>query len=228
MAVTNSPSRPTILWVLDLDRTLIDGDLPDQLFVEICKAQGISIAELTQVMSLTVAQGESFDTITYLQSQGVSPDVIDRLCEQFVNIRHDQNLFLPGARELLQSLDNSGARSLVLTYGGNQWQMAKLRAAGLTDRQYLITDVKNKGELIQSWRQGGRYRVEPTHGQVLQADTVYLVDDKALSFDGLPADCRGYLIRWPKIPLLKSQEGDITANVTVVMGLNELSHNILV
>lgn len=222
----NQLAAPEILWAIDFDRTLVDGDVPDMRFMDICAARGIDRGLMLQAKSDLEAQGGSFDVMVYLRSIQLTDSNVEQLCEEFISQVGPGDMFLPGATGLLDSLAEVGACSLILTYGGTLWQLTKMRACGLTGRPYLITSTKNKGELIRGWSTETGYEVAADEGTRLHAAQVTLVDDKASSFAGLPVDCLGYLIRRRGVPLLKSQLGDVPDNVSVIANLDELNQYI--
>ena len=222
MTGKTQPILSDVLWVIDLDRTLMDGELPDELFVDICLEHGIDKQALRAYKAKLEADGGSFDIIDYLRSIRTPDDVIASLCGKFITIAGERKLLFADVVQLLQAFDATGQVALILTYGGREWQLAKLQAAGLTSRPYLITTNKRKGDLISSWSVTTGYEVVATDGQRLVASTVKLIDDKASSFDGLPEDCNGYLIRRPGLRVLPSQEGDVAAHVEVLSGLAAL------
>ncbi len=211
-----------VLWVIDLDRTLMDGDLPDALFTEVCAPDPADRQILAKAKTDLEARGGSFDVMEYLKSTGTSDKELDDLSEKFITKAAERDLLYPDARPLLAAADAAGIQTLILTYGSVSWQLTKLRAAGLTDRPFLITDDKQKGRLVASWRGAAGYEITLEDGQRLTAGSIRLIDDKASSFYGLPLDSSGYLIRRTTVPVLESQKGDIPQNVSIRHDLSSL------
>jgi len=79
----------------------------------------------------------------------------------------------------------------------------------LYERNYLVTNEKNKGKIIASWRKRNGLYAPTSRTDTLGVETVLLGDDKAASFAGIPDDCGGYLLRRPNEIVLKSQQGNV-------------------
>ena len=212
------------LWAIDLDRTLLNTERAfEHLVSAATDVTAFSESELQAAKLETEATGGSFDVLGFLGRQGVGSQTVDEIREQFAqNFQQDKMLY-DDALPLLARLDHNRIPSLIITYGAFEWQYAKLQATGLDKRPHLITNHKNKGEVIDGWRrQSSYYGVETTSGAYLLAPTVKLIDDKADSFEGLPADCSGHLIERPGETRLASQQGLLLPNVSLATSLWEL------
>ena len=75
--------------------------------------------------------------------------------------------------------------------------------------------------LIGGWYDAGWYHATADNGEILEARKVVLVDDKALSFAGLPANCAGYWL-CRHTTSLDSQVGGVSGQVTTVLSLKEV------
>ncbi len=106
-------------------------------------------------------------------------------------------MFEPHAKQLLDRLDAKSAHYGILTFGGLQWQTLKLRVAGLLHVPHMIVSNKAKGQLIASWQQsdGGFIVPVPLAGnQAVRVERLVLVDDKPLSFEGIPKEVVGVCV----------------------------------
>jgi hypothetical protein len=212
------------LWALDVDRFLLDTAKAVDVFVTIGSEQGvINPDEITQAQHSIQESGGSFDVLGYLEGQGVTPESMKHLCLAFAHSGAADELLYTDSQSFLDELKTNNAATVLLTYGKREWQTAKLFAAGLSEYKRIITPVKRKGELISTWHlEADRYVAATDAGELLVAQTVNLGDDKAESFVGLPADCRGYLLQRPGEKALKSQVGEVPANVAIVRSIAEI------
>lgn len=216
-----SPIAPE-LWVVDMDRTLLDTELTFGRFATACVDENITEpGALHTAKKKMQDEGGSFDALSHLRDTlGVSEDGIDDVINAFIKTSADTDMLYPDALPFLEELDERGIPNIIVTYGGAQWQNAKLDATGLSNRFHLVTGVKQKGRLIESWRTARGYVVDLA-GELAVAHKVVLVDDKAVSFGDLPSNCEGYLVE-RSTQLLQSQQGDVPERVKRVSGLDEI------
>lgn len=216
------------LFVLDLDRCLITNRAYTLLDEVVAESGVINLDLFLEARRKREASGGSFDSIAWLQSQeGFSEQQYSLLLAQYVTRAQqmgEDTLLAPGARILLDGLRQHMIPHVIMTYGGRANQLAKIRAADLEDTPYIIVDHKNKASYITEWwdEEAGMYT---THfgGQVVQAKTVVLIDDKAAAFTGLrPAPAAyGYWVKSSEPPL-PSQQGEVPLNVRSVASLSEI------
>lgn len=212
-----------VLYAVDLDRTLMRTDTAFGLISHAAADHGVPGDVLEAEKRAVEASRGSFDVLGHISGQ-VGSDTLEQIKEEFVAHADPGNLLYDGAVELFDTLERRGAPYLILTYGGQDWQALKLKAAGLFDRRHLITDEKDKGRLIAGWKQAdsGLYVPPTDDGPELAAESVVLIDDKPSSFDGLPGDCKGILVRHNGEVLKASQNGEIPSNVVAVGGIREV------
>lgn len=207
-----------MMWAIDLDQTSLD---TDKIFDEtaiICEAKGYVEANVLRGARIELeATGGSFDTMGYLSKKGVSEQELEELAILLGANLEGKDFLYPDAHEFYETLDSRNYPNLSLTWGSPRTQMPKLQASGLDRRPYLITDMKKKGELIQSWRSPEGYKVVAAAGQILLARCGVLVDDKPKSFEGLPEDWTGFLVR--RTAPRRSQRGDVPERVVTVPNL---------
>lgn len=212
-----------LLYAVDLDRTLMRTDTAFGLISQTAAAHGVPGDVLEAEKREVEASRGSFDVLGHISGQ-VAPDTLEQIKEEFVARSGQTDLLYDGATELFETLERQGAPYLIVTYGGRDWQALKLKAAGLDTRSHLITDQKDKGHLIAGWKHNdsGLYVPPTDDGEQLAAKSVMLIDDKPVSFEGLPEDCSGILVRHNGELLRASQNGEIPGNVVAVGGIREV------
>ena len=216
-------------YALDFDRTL--GRTADiaRDFITFVEQEDDTIGEsLKQQQQAIEATGGSFDVIGSLRAQ-VGRRVLN-MCESFVVKEHSDTYLEDGADELLDSIQDQGNQMGILTYGGEDWQMTKLRITHLDSFHRIILQQKGeKGALIASWYDAERkvYQLpEALGGSVCQE--VVLVDDKPVEFGGFPdlPSARGYLyvggMSSEAAASIRPAIEDLPTNVTVVDSLRDI------
>lgn len=212
------PQTKKTFYVIDLDRCLADTDKFFTLFEHIIYEKTDITEEILKTAKQKIEQtGGSFDVISYLQEH-YSLDVVVELKEAFVKEGREQDLFEPGARDILQFLTDNSLPFGILTYGGRVWQQTKLRAVGLETIPHIITGVQAKGEIIAGWQQPDGMFLIPSELGGGNFESVLLVDDKLLSFEGLPKAASGIRVLTKSMPL---SENPYPESVVQVRGLSE-------
>lgn len=215
----------TELWLLDFDRCLGSETLYEAARSAISQLPDEILTLLTATQEQVEQEGGSFDVVRYLESN--NPGARDEFLRLFRSITDAKNGELyrnKGATALLEQLRSANVPHMIMTYGGVEWQVAKLQAARLLSTPYIVTDSKRKGETIAEWFDADRalFHVTMPKGQKLDFASVCLVDDKAQAFQGLPDQARGYWLR-ESDELIVSQRGAIPANVTPINSLEEIT-----
>lgn len=194
----------TKFFVLDFDRTLGSTVLLYELFQEIVESvvDNEAVRRLDSVRHAVEDDGGSFDSITYVQDILASAGKADswqQIEDEFITRAHQSGFLEPGAERLINYLDTHHYSYGIVTYGGESWQRLKIRAVGLDGIPAIVTKTQGKGELIASWCQvDGRYEVPGSlnrNGEPLTVESIVLIDDNALNFEGLPSDAVGYYIQ---------------------------------
>lgn len=215
---------PRVFDRLDLDRTLLDTTQLVALFENYLAIHHPELARLVRVARQEIEQSGGSYNILHGVRQHVA-DGGDQLVQDFsVSVRENKHLLLPYAKELIDAIIASGQPWGIMTYGGRQWQMIKLDLSGLGHVPVIIIPGKGKGKRIAGWQDSdGQYRLPETYGGSI-VDTVVLVDDKPVEFDGLPIDtARGYLLRPNHATVtLPSQQGQAASNVRTISSLRDV------
>lgn len=214
------------LFVADLDRFLINTDLTVKLLGQACIAEGIDEAELYNRTLAAEVEGRSYDAWEYVQERH-SSDLEEAIISRFLEKALEQPIEYEDTPDFLADLETNLVPVLILTMGEEKWQTIKLMAAGLILRPYLITQSKAKGSIINSWKTGQGNYEPPKTALGISSRTVYLGDDKTSSFEGLPSDCNGYLLRRSGERVTKSQTGSLPPNVKTVSRLYQISDDLI-
>ncbi len=217
-------ARRSTFYIVDFDRTLADSDKLLEVFIEIAqKYIDIPWEQIEAANADVKARGDSLDTASYVRDRLADSGDIDKwgeLEKQFIHESRALNMLLPGANELLRMLNDHHERFGILTYGNPLWQHIKLTAAGFNHVHRIILSQKEKGKLVSSWQQAdGTFRLPQEFGGG-SADRIVMIDDKAVSFEGFPAEpSQGYYVV-DLANILPSQEGNVPANVKQLSDLN--------
>lgn len=224
---TRTASKDHPFYVLDFDRTLADTDKLLDVFIQIAN-QYVDLPQKTvEAADANVKQtGDSFDTATYVRDylrEHNRAEAWERLERQFIHESRALDMLLPGAAELLETLESRDINYGILTYGNPPWQHLKLTAAGFNHVPRIVIVTKQKGVIMRSWQQpDGTFRLPREFGGG-EASEIVLVDDKAVSFEGFPdISARGYWVLDPARELL-SQQGEVPATVQRLKALDELT-----
>lgn len=217
---------------LDLDRCIANTDRLQTLLMDTVLQDG-ELSSMHRAMDEARVRTEesagSFDTASWTiaeLAQRDMPEKWDDIKTGFLRRVHeklqagDDSLFMPGAEDFFRELRQKNLPFGIITYGGEEWQRLKLVGLGLDQLPVLITAQKDKGKLIGEWERHDGFHIPKTlspSDRLLLAERVVLVDDKATSFQSLPADARGFHVR--SGDLLPSQRGKLPPSVEPVNGL---------
>ncbi|HET6747476.1 MAG TPA: HAD hydrolase-like protein [Candidatus Saccharimonadales bacterium] len=219
-------------YIIDFDRTLARTDDLRLLF------ESVAFKE-TAIPAEDIKQGEliyknNFDVIGYLRSllkKTMSKEEVEttikRVKQLYLKQAARENLLEPYAEELLMELHKHKAAFGILTTGSEEWQQVKIKAAGLADIPHLIVGTAKKSELIASWKQvDGRFLLpdELSGRASYGVDKIIFVDDKPISFEGIPDGVEGFWV----LPLRSAIAYDIKKlevpkSVRHARGLQEVS-----
>lgn len=213
-------------FVIDFDRCLSDTDRLDELFYELVSEYSeVNVANLKRLRNTAESKGGSFDQITELQ-KSLSPERLNEFFELFITTGLERDLMAYGARDFLITLDEKHIPYGIVSYGHPDWQSVKIKASGLAAIQNMIINHSHKGEVVATWQQSDSSFLIPasltTTNVPIDVKTVVLLDDKAVAFDKLPKEARGYWVQSVTRSLLPSQEGTIPANVNVAKGFDQV------
>lgn len=210
----------------DFDRTLFNTELAVEVFQAFLEAERPELAEVVRRERRYVEKsGGSYDLWTSVEEQeSASAD----LAERFIATAklHERDFLLPGAKELLDAIQDADYNRGIMTYGGEAWQRIKLRLAGLEAEPALILDTSGiKGKLVAEWYDASEklYRLPDIFGR-LAVENVVIIEDKLSELEGLPQDgsAQGYLARSHARSDRAASEGEVSSAIIAVDSLHDI------
>ncbi len=213
-------------YVVDFDRTLADSDKLLDVFISIANYYtDISYEQIKKIDADIKIKGDSFDTARHVRDQLIDRGMLaqwHQLEKQYIHESRSLNMLLPGAAQLLEFFTTTSRRYGILTYGNPLWQHLKLSASGFNHVPRIVTTQKKKGNYIASWQRDDKIFSLPDEFGGGEAAKIVLIDDKAVSFDGIPGrPSRGYhVVNYDTA--LPAQRGEVPGNVTRVTSLYEV------
>ncbi len=148
-------SKKRVLYILDLDRTLLDTNTMMRPFVSVCDAMQINSSVIRQVEQESARHGQSFQAMEILKTIA-STEVIEEFKARLFTESEEYSLLYEDAQSLLDSIAGSSqAEAMLLTYGHNDWQRMKIQAAGLMNIHAVITKEVSKSDILNRWVKPG-------------------------------------------------------------------------
>ena len=179
-------------YCIDLDRTLFDTPAMTRQILEVAaRYDEVAAAMLLQKADDDYARGYPFAIRQQIELHfGAEQTAL--IEAEFLATASPESLLLEGANETLASMGETHFG--IFTFGEPLGQMLKLRSAGLTHLPYVITDQREKGSIIAGWRQQDGSYMLPSGFGGSPVQRIALIDDRLISFQGLPADAKGYWV----------------------------------
>jgi hypothetical protein len=214
-------------FILDFDRCIGNTDKFHTILEEVIERETtVSKQQLATAKIDAETRGETFDTIRYVKKAlaetggSMSWQPIER---QFIAQAQKLNMLQPYARQLFHILESEHIPFGILTYGNEAWQLAKLEAANILHIPHLVTGIEGKGAILTGWKKSGGFIVPPALTKdftALHANEIVFLDDKAVSFKGIPEGVRGVRVEPADGgELLPIQKGELPLGVTNVKGI---------
>ncbi len=211
------PNR--VVYILDLDRTLLNTTTVMQVFVAVCDAMGIDSSVIAQAEQESFRHGQSFQALEILKTIA-STELIEKFSQRLFEESKKHRLLYEDAASLLAYLTQaSHVDVMILTYGHGDWQRMKIQAAGLLNMHTVVTQEVMKSEILNAWVQAGGVSV-PDMGTY---NTAVFVDDKPISFSHISSQYASYLVN--------RSGGDrgaihgIPEHVKIIKSLNEVERH---
>ncbi len=223
---SNSFSADTF-FILDFDRCIGNTNKFHTILEEVISQETVvSKQQLSDAKRNAESRGETFDTIRYVKNAleemgGITSWLsIER---EFIRQAQKLNMLQPYARQLFSILENEKLPFGILTYGSEAWQLAKLEAANILHIPHLVTSLEGKGAILTGWKKPSGFVVPPALTKEftpLQVASIVFLDDKAVSFKGIPSGVRGVRVAPDDgSALLPIQQGQLPEGVTNVKGI---------
>lgn len=180
-------------YLIDLDRTLLDTDLASEVLLAIVAAEDPSRSEEVRNHLQETSQFGSQYSLHDSLEQTLGSDEAARLEAVYI-ARDNHELLRLGALDILAFAKSAETAGGILTYGSTAGQTMKLKALKLDKEPYIVTQQPYKGEVIAQWRRSeGGFQLPEAYGGITSEEVV-LVDDRELSFEGLPEGAIGYWV----------------------------------
>lgn len=181
------------LYVLDLDRTLLDVDKAMLIAEEACHKLGIDFSKIKEDQKRSFARAVPYSPIATIEVMG--GNLLERFKQEFLNFANPAELVFPDAGRYIQKLEQTGQDFMILTYARDvRWQELKMQGAGLDRIPHIIIFQPLKSHDIAEWRdKDGLFKVPLD--TIRPAKRIILVDDRLRVFDGMPKDCKGYYLK---------------------------------
>jgi len=218
--------------IIDFDRTMVDSDKCIERLFAIAETfnndkQVIDVQKIKAEMKKVEDTGGSFNPLKYVEA-ALTIDQMKDFKDKFINAEGDPVAYAD-VTPFIQMLDDNAIPYAVLTHGvSKEWQELKIKASGYNGPYKIIEHREKAKEIANLQSSEARYRFsslyenspQGTHENII-ANTICLIDDKAVAFNGLPPSCIGYLlVRGEKRQ--KSQQGKIPWNTVPIRSLENL------
>lgn len=218
-------------YILDFDRCLFDSSRFQDEFIRcvVDTHHALTREQIQDTQRATEATGGSFDTVGYVR-EFFGPAEWQEMKKLFLKEmsvpEKREALYFGDAKAFVAELRRRDLPFVIMTYGGKEWQQMKLAALGFDVEPHIITDTKYKGPIIASYYDSVKdiFTIPtPLAFEEVRANNVCLVDDKAVSFEGLPARARGYWLVPDESRMTVSQKGEVGRHIKRVASLSEIT-----
>ncbi|HYF96434.1 MAG TPA: hypothetical protein VD947_00145 [Patescibacteria group bacterium] len=181
-----------ILYVIDLDRTLIGFDQVMGLTEKACAKAGIGFAPIKQQQLKASAEAQPYSPLSTI-ANSMGAEKLTRFNQAFLEANPEELIF-EDAQRYLDKLKQAGHQHMILTYAVEaEWQEIKLQAAKLSKIPHVITFTENKSQEIAKWLDDeGKFT--PPLATINPASRIVFIDDRPRVFKGMPDNCEGFLV----------------------------------
>ena len=209
----------SVFFAIDFDRCLSKGEMFALLYMEILDELGvIAYVEINAAKEEVEFRGESFQVVTYLRDVGLlNSELEQRVAEEFYKrVQAKRYMFVADDADVLFDYLREKAMShAIISYGESSWQELKIKASGFEGVPHQIVSHPRKSDELRSWFKDDVYHLPPIFGGET-AESIVLIDDKAVAFTDLPPHVRGYWMRAKDGSLILSQQGTVPDSVVTV------------
>jgi len=216
-------------FVVDFDRCIGNIDASFNILKEV--AHELSIVDRQLFVSMrkeSESDGKTFSPLEHLKKNYSSVD-LDTIEKMYLNQASIQknSLFEPGANEFLNYLNYSNQNFCIMSFGDKRWQMIKIKGLGINDIPLEIVRKANKCNYIQKWFDNkNRFYLIPKKyfldDKPRITKEIILIDDKAVAFDELPSNVRGYLVLGSSRDRYNQKIHSLPISVKIVNRINEI------
>ena len=187
--------KNNIIYVLDLDRTLIDTDEFIKMLAVSLDLQGYDGDALVEMIEKALTSEQDINAKAAIDSLGEG--AWSSVKSYFSEESQKHKLVFDDARIFLEKLKSAGLPHIILTFGiSKEWQNLKLQTTGLDYIPTIITATRDKSKIINSWKDNHGVYVPPGFPD-MSASNIVLVDDRPNAFLHPTENLKGYLLDRP-------------------------------
>lgn len=205
------------LYVLDLDRTLLDVDGAMLTAEEACRNLDIDFTKIKEDQQKSFARAVPYSPVSSIENMG--NDLLERFKDEFLKLADPAKLVFPDARRFLDKLDKTDSQYMILTYARDaRWQELKMQGAQLDEVPHIILFHPKKSHDIADWIDTDGLFSVPLD-TIRPAQDIVFVDDRLRVFDGMPENCKGFYLKrtdW------QDDLGDTAQDITQIASFDEL------
>jgi hypothetical protein len=206
------------LYILDLDRTLIDTDKIVKLLSSSLDCQGLDGDALIDKIEKARLSEKDVDAEKAIRLLG--ENTWGNVEEYFLKSAKADLLLFDDTKPFLTSLKDAGLPYMILTFGVSKaWQYLKLTSTGLDQIPTIVSDSRDKSKTINSWKTNNGVYIPPGFND-LSANNIILIDDRPGAFVGIQENCSGYLLDRPGSI---GQDIELPESVQVIRKLSEIN-----
>lgn len=207
-----------VLYIIDLDRTLIDVEKVMEVTGAVCKEMGIDFKKIYKDQQDLSKRGTAYSPFGYI-SKRARVD-INQFRARFIERSKNGRILFSDSQDFIDSLKRNSFDFLILTHGvDDSWQELKIKAAGLSDIPYVIVKDRYKSRFISNWFSNGH--IHPGIDRLSIYKRCIFVDDRKEAFIDMPDNCQGYLL--DRTEKLSEQAVDQVTGIKVIKTLSEIS-----
>lgn len=203
------------LYILDLDRTLIDVEKAMDIVLEICSFLNIDENELHIKRHQMEETGLGFSPLPVIKN--IAPNKLPAFKETFITQAKKQGIKFSDSDEFIAKLESKALDKMILTYGEDKdWQTLKISGAGYLNIPHIIIDDRYKSKFVNKLSdESGNFT--PNLPGLGTYKSFVLIDDRERAFLNLPANGKGFLL-----DRAGKHSDSEHKNLTVVRSLKEI------
>jgi len=205
-----------ILYVIDLDRTLVDVEKVMEVTEEVCDELGVDFKKIYKDQRDLAKIGAAYSPFSYISDQ--SNVDIEQFKKRFIELSAKDKLLFSDSREFIDNLKGARRDFMILTHGvDNDWQILKIQASNLAEVPYVIVKNRHKSRFISRWIDQDNL-FNPQIDSLGVYKKCVFVDDRKEAFIEIPSNCSGYLLDRGGI----EDDSNLPENVKTIKILSEV------
>lgn len=181
------------LYILDLDRTLLDVDAAMKIAENACHKLKVDFSIIKSDQQKAFKNAIPYSPLATID--GLEEGMLPKFKQVFLSLAKPEMLVFPDARRYIDRLHRAGSQYLILTYARDErWQELKLQAAGLDMVPHVILLHPHKSQDIAKWQSKDGIFNPPVEG-INPAQKIIFVDDRLRVFEGMPKNCHAFYLK---------------------------------